>query len=171
MNSILLVINCLHLALIITEIGDLSSRFAIFRPQSINGALPRPFFSLGIFSALSVLLLYRRHFDRIGSSIRLLFLLLLVELRPSRQLVRQYVRILPQCRIGAHRQSIPSLTRRQFPVLIRLLVDMAQRRIGLALTQNLLLLNQILGVVAWVETHRSLLPIIRRRKVHILQAI
>lgn len=100
-----------------------NGRFTILGPMSINRILSGPLLSLGILSALSILLVWS-DFDGIGPSIDLLFGFVLFV--GSTDILSDNERILVKSRIGSHSKTVSSLAGCQFPIVIVLIVDVAQ---------------------------------------------
>ena len=111
-------------------------------PEAVDGALAGSFLPLCVLAALSFWLL-RCHFNCVRTAIGLLFRLLL--LICSAQVLTHHDWVLIESRVGTHSHPVPSLARRQLPVLVILIVDVTQRgvRLGLLVLHHHLLLSHL----------------------------
>ena len=127
----------LHLSLIV--VADLRVRLSVLVPEAIYGALTRSFLPLCVLSAFSLGLL-RRNFYCVRSTVR--FLLRFLLFICSAQVLADHCRILVQRRVGSHGHAIACFARRQFPIVVRLVVDVPECGVRLPRLSLIRILNE-----------------------------
>lgn len=124
---VVVVHDCLYLPLVVVPC-DWRPWLAILVPEAVNGALARALLPFCILTAFSFWLL-RSNFDGVRSPVRLLLWLLLFIC--SAQILSNHNGILIQGGVGPHGHAVACLARRELPIMIRLVVDVTQRRVRL----------------------------------------